>query len=43
MLPDNRRCLTAVHALRQIERAIVTAATIVGARDTVKVHNPVAS
>lgn len=33
MGPDTRRFLTAVHALRQIERAMVTAATILGARD----------
>jgi hypothetical protein len=31
--PDTRRFLTAVHALSQIERAIVTAATNLGARD----------
>ncbi|MBW0012971.1 FUSC family protein [Mycobacterium sp.] len=31
--PDTRRLLTAVHALRQIERAVVTAATNLGARD----------
>jgi hypothetical protein len=31
--PETRRFLTAVHALRQIERAIVTAATNLGARD----------
>lgn len=33
-LPDTRRLLTAVHALRQIERAIVTAATNLGGRET---------
>jgi uncharacterized membrane protein YgaE (UPF0421/DUF939 family) len=32
--PDTRRFLTAVHALRQIERAIVTAATNLGGRET---------
>jgi uncharacterized membrane protein YccC len=31
--PDTWRFLTAVHALRQIERAVVTAATNLGARD----------
>jgi uncharacterized membrane protein YgaE (UPF0421/DUF939 family) len=31
--PDTRRFLTAVHALRQIERAVVTAATNLGARE----------
>lgn len=41
--PDTRRFLSAVHALRQIERAIVTAATIVGARDGVQVPAPAAS
>lgn len=40
--PDTRRFLTAVHALRQIERSIVTAAMIVGARDSVKAASPVA-
>jgi len=34
--PDTRRFLTAVHALRQIERAVVTGATNLGARDGVK-------
>jgi len=34
--PDTRRFLTAVHALRQIERTVVTAATNLGARDTLK-------
>jgi uncharacterized membrane protein YccC len=34
--PDTRRFLNAVHALRQIERAVVTAATNVGAHDSVK-------
>jgi len=41
--PDTRRFLTAVHALRQIERAIVTAATSLGARDNPRVPSPVAS
>ena len=35
--PDTRRFLTAVHALRQIERAVVTGATNLGARDGVNV------
>ncbi len=34
--PDTRRFLTAVHALRQIERAVVTAAINLGARDGVE-------
>ncbi len=34
--PDTRRFLTAVHALRQIERAIVTAATNLGGRETAR-------
>ena len=34
--PDTRRFLTAVHALRQIERAVVTAATNLGGRETSK-------
>jgi len=34
--PDSRQFLTAVHALRQIERAVVTGATNLGARDGVK-------
>jgi uncharacterized membrane protein YccC len=41
--PDTRRFLTAVHALRQIERAVVTAATNLGARDGLKVPSPAAS
>jgi hypothetical protein len=41
--PDTRRFLTAVHALRQIERAVVTAATNLGARDGVKVPSPTAT
>ncbi|OBH04936.1 MULTISPECIES: FUSC family protein [unclassified Mycobacterium] len=40
--PDTRRFLTAVHALRQIERAIITAATNLGVRDNPKVPSPVA-
>ena len=41
--PDTRRFLNAVHALRQIERAIVTAATNLGARDRLKAPSPAAS
>ncbi len=41
--PDARRFLTAVHALRQIERAVVTAAINLGARDSLKVPSPAAS
>jgi hypothetical protein len=41
--PDTRRFLTAVHALRQIERAVVTAATNLGARDGLQVPSPTAS
>jgi uncharacterized membrane protein YccC len=41
--PDTRRFLTAVHALRQIERAVVAAATNLGARDGLKVPSPTAS
>jgi hypothetical protein len=41
--PDTRRFLTAVHALRQIERSIVTAAINLGARDSLKVPSPAAS
>jgi hypothetical protein len=40
--PDTRRFLSAVHALRQIERAVVTGATNVGARDGVKVPSATA-
>ncbi len=40
--PDTRRFLTAVHALRQMERAVVTAATNVGASDGLKVTSPTA-
>ena len=39
---DARRFLTAVHALRQIERAIITGATNLGARDGVMVPSPAA-
>ena len=38
--PDTRRFLTAVHALRQIEGSVITAATNLGARDSVKVPGP---
>lgn len=34
--PDTRRFLTAVHALRQIERAVITAATNLGGRERVQ-------
>jgi uncharacterized membrane protein YgaE (UPF0421/DUF939 family) len=34
--PDTRRFLTAVHALRQIERAVITAATNLGGRERVR-------
>lgn len=40
MDPDTRRFLTAVHALRQIERAIITAATNLGGRESVKTASP---
>jgi uncharacterized membrane protein YgaE (UPF0421/DUF939 family) len=40
---DTRRLLTAVHALRQIERSIVTAAINLGARDGLNVPTPAAS
>ncbi|OBK20304.1 FUSC family protein [Mycobacterium sp. 1245852.3] len=40
MSPDTRRFLTAVHALRQIERAIITAATNLGGRESVKTTSP---
>jgi uncharacterized membrane protein YccC len=39
--PSTRRFLTAVHALRQIERAIITAAINLGARDTPHHPSPV--
>lgn len=41
--PGTRRFLTAVHALRQIERAIIDAATNLGAHDTLKVSSWTAS
>lgn len=41
--PDTRRFLTAVHALRQIERAIITAATNLGAHDTPKLSGSTTS
>ncbi|MCV7409572.1 hypothetical protein AWC05_25100 [Mycobacterium florentinum] len=41
--PGTRRFLTAVHALRQIERAIITAATNLGAHDTPKVSSSTTS
>ena len=34
--PDTRRFLTAVHALRQIEQAVITAATNLGGRESIK-------
>jgi hypothetical protein len=37
---DTRRLLTAVHALRQIDRSIVTEAINLGARDSLKVPSP---
>jgi hypothetical protein len=40
---DTRRFLTAVHSLRQIERAVVTAATNLGARDGLTLPSPTAS
>jgi uncharacterized membrane protein YgaE (UPF0421/DUF939 family) len=40
---DTRRLLTAVHALRQIERSIVTEAINLGARDGLKVPSPAAT
>jgi hypothetical protein len=40
--PDIRRFLTAVHALRQIERSIVTAAVNLGARDREQAPTPAA-
>jgi uncharacterized membrane protein YccC len=40
---DTRRFLTAVHAMRQIERAVVSAATNLGARESVKVTATAAS
>ncbi|PRI16896.1 FUSC family protein [Mycobacterium shigaense] len=41
--PDTRRFLTAVHALRQIERSTITAAINLGARDRTQVPAPTAS
>jgi uncharacterized membrane protein YccC len=41
--PDTRQFLTAVHALRQIERAVVTGATNLGAHDGAKVPSPIAN
>jgi len=38
--PDTRRFLTAVHALRQIERAVITAATNLGGRESVRTARP---
>lgn len=38
--PDIRRFLIAVHALRQIERAIITAATNLGGRESVTAASP---
>jgi uncharacterized membrane protein YccC len=38
--PDIRRFLVAVHALRQIERAIITAATNLGGRESVPAASP---
>ncbi|WP_297775336.1 FUSC family protein [Mycobacterium sp.] len=38
--PDTRRFLTAVHALRQIERAVITAATNLGGRERVQTAGP---
>ncbi|OBB81674.1 hypothetical protein A5760_15335 [Mycobacterium colombiense] len=38
--PDTRRFLTAVHALRQIERAVITAATNLGGRESVRTASP---
>jgi Fusaric acid resistance protein-like len=40
---DTRRLLTAVHALRQIDRSIVTEAINLGARDSLKVRSPTVS
>ncbi len=40
---DTRPLLTAVHALRQIEQAVVTTATMLGARDRVREPTPVAT
>ena len=40
---DQAGLITAVHALRQIERAVVTGATNLGARDSVKLPSPTVS
>ncbi|OBH58414.1 FUSC family protein [Mycobacterium sp. E2479] len=40
---DTRRFLTAVHALRQIERAVITAATNLGGRERVRTVSPAPS
>jgi uncharacterized membrane protein YccC len=40
---DTRRFLTAVHSLRQIERAVITAATNLGGREGVRTASPAAS
>jgi hypothetical protein len=40
---DPRRFLTAVHALRQIERAVITAATNLGGRESVRTASPAPS
>ncbi len=37
---DTRRFLTALHALRQIERAVITAATNLGGRESVRTASP---
>ncbi|ORV41381.1 FUSC family protein [Mycobacterium conspicuum] len=42
LTPHTRRFLTAVHALRQIDRAVVSAAINVGAREGAAVPRPVA-
>lgn len=41
--PDTQRFLTAVHALRQIERAVITAATNLGGRERVRTASPARS
>jgi uncharacterized membrane protein YgaE (UPF0421/DUF939 family) len=43
MGPDTRRFLTAVHSLRQIERAVITAATNLGGREGVRTASPAVS
>ena len=42
-VPATRRFLTAVHALRQIERAVITAATNLGGRESVSTASPAPS